>query len=327
MQNLNGQYSLSEQSLMNAVICTKYGAPEVLELQEVKTPEPKDDEVRIRIHFTSVTASDSLIRGLEFPFLPRMVLQMIFGFGKPRNPIMGMVCAGVVDKVGKNVTKFKVGDEVVAYGSKSPTKRRFGSYAEFICLPEDWFLTKKPSSISFKEAAAIPYGGLIADFYTEKAGIQPGQKVLIYGASGSIGTAALQLAKHIGVEVTAVCSARNFGLVEYLGADKMIDYTSPDAVSQLEEYDVVLDAVGETKTSDVKEVSKHALRDGGRYVSVDNGTPNPKITSFMKIIEMAGKGELKPVIDRTFSLTDIVEAHHYVDRGHKKGNVMIEVNQ
>lgn len=325
MQHL--KQNQNKKPYMKAVVCTKYGSPEVLQIQDVETPEPKDNEVRIRIHFTSVTASDSLIRGMNFSFPLRLMLQMIFGFGRPRNPIMGMVCSGVVDKVGKRVTQYKVGDEVVAYGSKSPTNRRFGSYAEFICLPEDWFLTKKPATLSFEEAAAIPYGGLLANFCTEKAQIQPGQKVLIYGASGSIGTLALQLAKNIGAEVTAVCSGRNVGLVESLGADKTIDYTNPDAVSQLEKYDVVLDAVGESKTSDLKEASKKSLTAGGKYVSVDKGTPSPKATSFVKLIDLAGTGQLKAVIDRTFTLDQIAEAHSYVDKGHKKGNVMVVVSK
>lgn len=310
---------------MKAIVCTKYGPPEVLEMREVETPEPNPDEVRVKIIYTSVTASDCLIRGMNFTFFLRFLVQIAFGFGKPRNPILGMVCSGMIDKTGSNVTKFKPGDAVVAYGAKSPTNRRLGSYAEYICYPEDWFITKKPENISFADAAAIPFGGLLADFYCEKAGIKSGQDVLLYGASGSIGTLALQLIKHEGANVTAVCSARNFELVEQLGADKMIDYTKKDAVSQLEKYDVVLDAVGESKSSELKAASKKALKPGGKYVSVDNGTASPTMEAFLKLIELAGKGKLKAVIDKTYPLEEMVEAHRYVDKGHKKGNVMIAV--
>lgn len=310
---------------MKAIICTKYGPPEVLELRDVEKPAPKDNEVLIRVHSTSVTASDVLIRGLKLTFIYKIMVQLMFGFGKPRNPILGMVLSGVVEDTGKKVTRFKPGDAVFADGAMGPTKIRFGSYAEYFCLPEAWLLAPKPSNLSHAEAAAIPYGGLLAWHFFEKADVKQGQQVLVYGASGSIGTMAIQFAKNAGAVVTAVCSASNFEMVTSLGADKVIDYTRSDAASELEKYDLVLDAVGTSKTSELKIRSKEALTEQGKYISVDNGTPSPKKESFLMLKELAEQGKLRPVIDRTFPLEQMVEAHHYVEKGHKKGNVMITV--
>ena len=306
-------------------MCTKYGPPEVLVLREVETPTPKDNEVLIRIHATAVTASDCLIRGMNAPYPARLLVQMAFGFRKPRRPILGMVGSGVVAQIGENVSSFKRGDEVFAYGAMSALKRRFGFYAEYICLPHDWNLAAKPTNTSFEEAAAVPYGGLLALHFVNKAKIQRGERVLIYGASGSIGTMAIQLAKHAEADVTGVCSSRNSELVRSLGATEVIDYTDDAAVSQLEEYDVVFDAVGKRKTSALKTQSKNALAPQGRYVSVDNGTPSTKKDDFLWLREMVEQGKLRPVIDRNYRLEEIVEAHRYVERGHKRGSVVISV--
>jgi len=251
--------------MMKAIVCTQYGSPDNLVLKEVEKPTPKADEVLIRIHATSVTTSDVLIRSMDQPFFLKLVLQLVFGFGKPRNPILGMVVAGKVEHIGKAVTKFQPGDEVFAYGSISPMKRRFGSYAEYITLPEDWNLEEKPTNLSYEEAAAIPYGGLLAMSLLSRTQIKPGSKVLIYGASGSIGTMLIQLAKHAGATVTSVCSARNFELVTSLGSDKVIDYTQDQAENLLETYDVVFDAVGNSKTSPLKEKSQKALKPKGGF--------------------------------------------------------------
>ncbi len=310
---------------MKAIICSKYGPPEVLSLQEVDKPIPKDDEVLIKIYATAVTASDVLMRGLDAPFIFRFLIQLMLGFGKPRNPIMGMVLSGVVENVGKDVTAFKKDDQVFASGSMSSFKLRFGSYAEYMCLPENWTLAIKPSNVNFKEAAAIPYGAGLAWYYFKNMGIKQGQKVLIYGASGSVGLMATQLAKNAGATVTAVCSGKNFDLVKSLGADKAIDYTQSDSVSQLEEYDFIFDAVGKTKSSELKKQSKKALSSNGKYISVDDQAPSTSKLDFLKIKALVEQGKIKATIDSIYSLEEMAEAHKFVEQGHKKGSVVVSV--
>ena len=308
---------------MKAIVATGYGSPEVLQLREVNKPEPKSDEVLIKIYATSVTASDVLIRGLNAPLIYKLIVQIAFGFGKPRNPILGMVVSGTIAGKGKNVTKFNPGDEVFAYCSMSPMKHRFGSYAEYICLPQDWNLALKPTNISFEEAAAIPYGGLLAAHLMKKTNITKGDKVLIYGASGSIGTMALQMAKDAGAIVTSVCSRKNFELVKSLGSDEVIDYTASNAESQLETYQYVIDAVGNSKSSVLKAKSKQAINKGGKYLSIDQGTPTTPKTAFLMLKKLVEQGKLKPVIDRVYPLEEMVAAHRYVEGGHKRGNVVV----
>lgn len=308
---------------MYAIECTGYGSPEVLKLKEVDQPQPRKNEVLIKIHATAVTASDILIRGLNGPPIYKLIIQLAFGFGKPRNPIMGMVVSGTVVKKGKNVTKFKTGDEVFGYCSVSPFKHKFGSYAEYICLPEEWNLAVKPANLSFEEAAAIPYGGLLASHMMKKTQIKKGDKVLVYGASGSIGTMALQLAKNAGAEVTSACSEKNFELVKQLGSDRVIDYTKSNAESELETYKYVIDAVGNSKTSSLKEKSKKAILPEGKYISIDDGTPLTPKKSFMNLKKLAEDGKITPVIDRVYDLEEMVNAHRYVEGGHKKGNVIV----
>lgn len=310
---------------MKAIECLKYGAPENLVLSEVNMPTPKDNEVRIKIKATSVTTSDVLIRGLKASPIEKFIVQLIFGFGKPRNPILGMVSAGVVESKGKQVTKFNVGDQVFAYGSISPMKRHFGSYAEYICLPEDWNIAIKPSNLTFEEAAALPYGGLLAMHLLKKANLQKGDKVLIYGASGSIGTMAIQLAKHAGANVTSVCSGKNFEMVQTLGSDKQIDYSCEGAIDLLETYDYVFDAVGKSKSSLLKEKSKKALTSKGKYISIDHGTPLTPKDAFTNLKTLAEENKIKPIIDSIYELGNMVEAHKYVEKGHKRGNVVITV--
>ena len=310
---------------MKAIRCLKYGGSENLVMDDFEKPSPKDDEVLIKIKATSVTASDILIRKLNEPPIPKFILQLIFGFDKPKNPILGMVSSGVVVDKGAKVTSFNIGDEVFAYGSVSPMKHRFGSYAEFICLPQDWNIALKPENVSFKEAAAIPYGGLLASHLINQIDIRKGDEVLIYGASGSIGTAAVQLAKNAGARVTGVCSGRNFELIRSLGSDKVIDYTAENAADELGIYKYVIDAVGNSKTSTLKEKSKGALSDGGKYLSIDNGVPKTPKRAFLRLSELVESGRLKPVIDRVFPLEKMAEAHDYVERGHKKGNVVVTV--
>lgn len=309
---------------MKGIRCLKYGGSENLVMDEFEKPSPKANEVLIKIKATSVTTSDTLIRRLNEPPIPKFILQLIFGFGKPRNPILGMVSSGVIVDKSAKVTSFNIGDEVFAYGSISSMKHRFGSYAEFICLPQDWNIAIKPKNVSFELAAAIPYGGLLASHLINQIQIKNGEEVLIYGASGSIGTAAVQLAKNAGAQVTSVCSGRNIELVNSLGSDKVIDYTAANAENELGTYKYVIDAVG--KTSKLKEKSKGALSDCGKYLSIDNGVPKTPKRAFLKLKELVESGRFNPVIDKVFPLEKITEAHNYVERGHKRGNVIITVS-
>jgi NADPH:quinone reductase-like Zn-dependent oxidoreductase len=312
---------------MKAVVCTRYGPPEVLQLSEVEKPSPRGKEICIKIFATSVTASDCIVRGFKIPkWHPRgLLMGIVLGFNKPRNPILGMVLAGEVVAVGMDVKSFQKGDQVFAWTINSSTRIRFGTYAEFICLPENGIITLKPSNVSHTEAAAIPYGGLIALHYLRKGNIQEGQKVLIYGASGAIGTAAVQLARHFGAEVTGVCSTTNLALVKSLGAVSVIDYTKDDLATSGEIYDFILDAVGKWKSSELKTRCKEMLAPQGKYISVDDGSPKATVQNLNLLRELVESGQLKPVIDRQYPLEQMVEAHRYADKGHKKGNVMITV--
>jgi len=310
---------------MKAIICDRYGPPEVLTLQKYAKPIPMDDEVLIKIFATAVTASDVLIRGLHAPFIYRFLMQVMMGFRKPKNPILGMVLSGVVEKAGHKVKSLKKGDPVFASGSMSSFKLRFGAYAEYMCLPEDWNLATKPSNINFEEAAAIPYGACLAWFYFKKMNIKQGHKILIYGSSGSVGLMMIQLAKNAGALVTAVCSGKNFDLVHSKGAHKTIDYTLDDSNKQLEKYDFIFDAVGTTKTSQIKISSRKALTTNGKYISVDDSSPSTTKADFLKIKDFVELGQISPTIDRVYPIEQIVEAHKYVERGHKKGSVVISI--
>ena len=311
---------------MKAIKCLKYGGPENLVLTEVEKPTPKENEVLIRICATSVTTSDVLIRRMNESPIQKFILQCVFGFGKPRKPILGMVSSGIIESKGKRVSSFNIGDEVFAYGSVSPTKRHFGSYAEYICLPEDWHITHKPVNISHNEAAAIPYGGLLASHLLHKTDIKKGDKVLIYGASGSIGSMAIQLAKNAGAIVTSVCSGGNYELVKSLGSDLEIDYTAKDAELRLDTYNYVLDAVGNSKSSRLKERSKKALCPNGKYISIDDGIPLTPKDAFLNLKLLVEQEKIIPVIDRVYPLAKMAEAHSYVEKGHKRGNVIVSMN-
>ncbi len=307
---------------MKAIVCTKYGPPEVLQLKEVTKPVPRKNEVCIKIFATAVTASDCIVRGFKIPKWHPLGLLMglALGFTKPRQPILGMVLAGDIESVGKDVKRFKKGDSV--YGM---TGLGFGTYAEYKCMSEKECLVKKPSNVSYEEAAAVAYGGIIAGHFVKKGNIQSGQKVLIYGASGANGTTAVQLAKHYGAEVTGVCSTTNLKLVRSLGADKVIDYTKEDVISRGERYDLIFDAVGKSKSSKLKSQCKKVLIKNGKYMSVDRGSPN-SLPEYLDLLnELMKAGHFKAVIDRRYPLDQTAEAHSYVDKGHKKGNVVIKV--
>jgi len=318
---------------MKAIELTKYGAPEFLQMKEVEKPSPKDNEILIKIHATSVSSGDARMRRAD-PF----IIRLIFGFKRPRKPVLGVVVAGEVEAIGTSVSKYKIGDQV--FGSSG---MNFGAHAEYVAVPEDAVLALKPGNMSYEEAASIPFGATASMHFLRIANIQKGQKVLIYGASGALGTMAVQLAKNYGAEITAVCSTTNVELMKSLGADHVIDYTQEDFTRNGKKYDVVFDTIGKVSLRKALKL----LSDNGYLLLASAGIGTmiggsiksmfikKKIVSgviketvkdmnfFKQLIE---KGSLKAVIDRTYPLEQIAEAHAYVDKGHKKGNVIIAIN-
>jgi NADPH:quinone reductase-like Zn-dependent oxidoreductase len=310
---------------MKAVVCTKYGPPEVLKLSEVPKPVPKDNEVLVKIHATSVHIGDWRLRSFTVPPLFQFPFRLSVGFRGPRKKILGSELAGEIEVIGKDVKRFKV-----------------GTYAEYVCLPETAILTIKPINITYEEATAGPVSTLAALYFLRRGGIKKGEEILINGASGALGTAAVQLAKYFGAEVTGVCSTTNIELVKSLGADNIIDYTKEDFTKNEQTYDIIFDAVGKSSFSQCKDSLK---QDGVYLMSVPTlaillqtlctsivgskkailGVPKSGTEDLNFIKELLETGKLKPVIDRTYPLEQIVEAHRYVDTGRKKGNVVITV--
>ena len=324
---------------MKAFVCTKYGPPEVLELKEVEKPAPRDHEVLVKVSATTVTAGDARVRSFTVPRSFWLPARLTLGLSKPKKAILGMVVAGEIESVGKAVTHVKKGDQICAYDLT-----RLSAYAEYACVPETCAMAFKPSNITYEEAAAIPFGGITALYFLKQGKIHSGQHVLIYGASGSVGTFAVQLAKYFGAEVTGVCSTTNVALVKSLGADKVIDYTQEDFTRSGETYDIIFDTVGKSSLSGCL----RALKQEGVYLqavagpaqlvqmrwasmrsgkTLIGGTAPLKTEDLRYLTELVEAGKIKPVIDRSYPLEQMVEAHRYVDQGYKKGNVVIKVEQ
>ena len=328
---------------MKAFICEKFGPPEVLHLKEVEKPVPKDNEVLIKVHATTANAADCNVRGLSYiPTGLGFVAKMMLGFNKPKISITGSVLAGEVEAAGKNVNSFKIGDQVYGTGSG------LGAYAEYTCRPEKGALALKPKNISFEEAATVPYGALTALYFLrEVAHIQKGQKVLINGASGGVGVNAVQLARYFGAEVTGVCSTRNIAFVKSLGAVKVIDYTKEDPAQKNDQWDIIMDiVVGKTSFKRFKNsLAPHGyylavaggLNDmlgmirtsfsGGRKVKFGGGADCEKREFLDFISDLISKGELKPVMDKCFPFEQLVDAHRYVEEGHKQGNIAVSLKE
>jgi NADPH:quinone reductase-like Zn-dependent oxidoreductase len=319
---------------MKAIVYTQYGSPQVFELKDVAKPIQREDEILIKIKATAVNSGDVRLRKAD-PFAVRL----FFGLFKPKNKILGSVFSGEIESVGSDVKRFKIGDEVFGH-----TDMSFGTYAAYKCFPENGSIALKPINVTHHEAAVIPFGGVTALHFLKKASIQKGQKVLVFGASGAVGSAAVQLVKYFGANVTGVCSTANVALVKSLGADKVIDYTKEDFTENRETYDVIFDTVNKMSISDSLKslkicgtliLSAAGLSETlqGAWISIANSKKIKVITGmishkaedikFLKTLIEAG--QLKPVIDRTYSLEQMAEAHTYVEKGHKKGNVAIEI--
>lgn len=307
---------------MKAIVYDQYGPPEVLQIREVAKPAPRANEILVKIHATTVTIGDTIMRSLRIPG-PRWqqpMARLYLGIRKPKRTILGMELAGEVESVGQDVTRFKVGDAAFA----STFAMNFGGYAEYKCMPENGVVTIKPINLTFEEAAAAPGAGMTALHCLRRGNIRSGQQVLIYGASGAVGTYAVQLAcHHFGAHVTGVCSTSNLELVKHVGAQEVIDYTREDFVQHEDRYDVVFDAVGKLNPVQARKL----LRKSGSYLNVHTISGNAdSVENLVHLKELIEAGKVKPVIDRCYPFDGIVDAHRYVDAGHKKGNVVITLS-
>lgn len=305
---------------MKAFVYNRYGPPEVLYFERLQKPIPKKNEILVKVHAASVTSGDIRMRSSNFPLLFWLPARLVFGIFHPKKQVLGTEFSGKVVKCGESVSKFKIGDKVVG---TTTGLQNAGGYSEYLCVPEKWkqgVVSLKSTALTFEEAACLPVGGMTALYLLKKAKIKSATKVLVYGASGSVGSYAVQLAKYFGSEVTGVSSTNNLDLVRSIGATHAFDYTKKDISHIDEKFDVILDAVGKISRSQFK----HLLSSTGNFVTVKS--PTKEITDDLQfLIELSTSGEIRPVIDRIYEFDDIVEAHRYVDQGHKKGNVGIRI--
>jgi len=304
---------------MKAVICTKYGGPEVLQIQEVSTPIPKHSQILVKIVATAVNSGDVRIRSLDVKGFLKVIMRLVLGISKPRNPILGTVFSGVVEAVGDKVSQFKIGDKVFGMtGFKS------GTYAEYIAVNQNGNVIEMPENATYEEAAAIIFGGQTAIYFLDKAKISEirNAKILIIGATGSVGAAAIQVAKYHKADITAVCSSEGQRLVNELGVKNVILYDREDFTTKTEKFDIIFDTVGKSN----KKQCNNLLNENGIYKSVRSGYASETIHQLKLLKELLEKGAFNAVIDKTFPIEEIVEAHRYVDRGRKKGNVVIRIS-
>jgi NADPH:quinone reductase-like Zn-dependent oxidoreductase len=314
-----------EPNKMKAVVCTKYGGPEVLQLRKVEKPVPKENEMLVEIMATAVTRSDLFIRGTKMPLYFTIMIRLFLGILKPRRPIIGLVFAGIVRSVGSQITRFSPGDEV--YGM---TGFKLGAYAQFVCVKETDSTTGcvslKPKNITFEESTYAVYGGSLAHQFMEAGNIKKDQNILIYGASGTTGTFAVQYGRYLGARVTGVCSTRHAEFVKTLGADHVLDYTTTETLDERVHFDFMLDAVGKAKNSKLKVACKKALTKEGIYATIDDKALELSAKRLDLITKLVEEGHIKPILDKIFPLEEIVEATKYVEEGHKRGGVAITVS-
>lgn len=304
---------------MKAVICPSYGPPEVLVIKEINNPVPQKKEVLVKIIASAVNTGDVRIRGLKVEGLMKVIMRLVLGFTKPRKPILGTVFSGIVEQVGAEATKFKVGDEV--YGT---TGFKQGCHAEFLCIPEKKVITYKPRNASFEEAAALPFGGQTAIYFLRKGKITEikNPKVLIYGATGSVGTAAVQIAKHYGAVVTAVCSSKGEELTQTLGADNIILYDKEDFTEASDKFDIIFDTVGKTS----KKQCASLLKPEGKFISVEGADIASERAENLEFLSQLYENKTYiSIIDKKYPMDQVIEAHRYVDTGRKKGNVVLSI--
>jgi NADPH:quinone reductase-like Zn-dependent oxidoreductase len=305
---------------MKAAICTKYGSPEVIIIQDIPKPNPNKHQILVKVMATAVNSGDVRTRSLDAKGILKFVMRIVLGWSRPKKPILGTVFAGIVESVGNDVSKFKVGDKVLGM-----TGFQFGTHAEFVVVNKKSNVLLMPANATFDEAAAIIFGGQTAIYYLQKAKISQRYKsrVMILGATGSVGVAALQIAKYYKAEVTAVCSSKGERLINELGTDKIWLYDKADIVQCTEKFDIVFDAVGKYH----KKQCKHLLNKNSAYISVSSGYAAESLQQLLLLKELFEQGYLQAVIDKTFSLDEIRNAHRYVDTGRKKGNVVLQINQ
>lgn len=305
---------------MKAVICTKYGPPEVLQIQDVNKPTVKENELLIKIIASAVNSGDVRVRSLDVKGFMKVIMRLVLGVSKPRKPILGTVFSGVVESISDKVSKFRVGDRVFGM-----TGFKFGTYAEYIAVNQNGNVIEMPTNATFEDAATIIFGGQTAIHFLDKAKIaqRPNAKILIIGATGSVGAAAIQIAKHYNTDITAVCSSEGQNLVRELGVTNIVQYDKEDFTKQKDKFDIIFDAVGKT----TKKECRNLLNENGVYKSVSSGYASETKQQLQLLKELFEKGELNAVIDKTFNMDEIIDAHRYVGTGRKKGNVVLKINE